>query len=315
MLFVKKRGQPRKLGGTVVNKNLMLLLNPAAGGGKNISSLGPVLEVLYRGGYLPTVYYTTAPGEATQLILSHAQDYDVVACSGGDGTLSEVVAGLVQLRDPPPLGYLPHGTSNDVASSLGIPKTSVAAAKFMVRGRPTPIDVGLFNEGEYFTYIAAFGAFTEVSYETPREQKQSLGHFAYILQGLSKLPKLTHYHTVVELDNGRKIMDDLLFGSVSNTRAIGGMVRLKDNMVDLNDGHFEVMLVRDPGQGNVIELNKITTSILQGTFSSPYIRILRSSHVKFHFEQPVKWTRDGENGGAHQDVTLENLRSAYSILL
>ena len=296
-------------------KKLMLIMNPAAGGGKGISSIGPALQVLYRGGYLPTVYYTTAPGKATQLVLNHAADYDCIACSGGDGTLSEVVAGLAQLRDPPPLGYLPQGTSNDVASSLGIPKTPAAAAKFMVRGRPTPMDVGTFNKTDYFTYIAAFGAFTDVSYETPREQKQSLGHFAYVLQGLSKLPKIFPYHTTVELDDGRTIVDDLLFGSVSNTRTVGGMVRLKSDMVDLSDGIFEVLLVRDPGPGNVIELNKITTAILQGTFASSYIRVTHSSHVKFSFEHPVKWTRDGEAGGAHCEVTLENLHAAYSILL
>lgn len=305
---------PKNFGGSNVKK-LMLIMNPAAGGGKGISSIGPALQVLYRGGYLPTVYYTTAPGKATQLVLNHAADYDCIACSGGDGTLSEVVAGLVQLRDPPPLGYLPQGTSNDVASSLGIPKTPAAAAKFMVRGRPTPMDVGTFNKTDYFTYIAAFGAFTEVSYETPREQKQSLGHFAYVLQGLSKLPKIAPYHTTVELDDGRTIVDDLLFGSVSNTRTVGGMVRLKSDMVDLSDGIFEVLLVRDPGPGNVIELNKITTAILQGTFSSSYIRVTHSSHVKFSFEHPVKWTRDGEAGGAHREVALENLHAAYSILL
>ena len=298
-----------------MNKRLMLILNPAAGGGKGIGSIGSAMEVLYRGGYLPTVYYTTAPGEGTQLVLDHAQEYDVVACSGGDGTLSEIVSGLSQLRDPPPLGYLPQGTSNDVASSLGIPKTPVAAAKRMVRGKPTPLDIGRFNETDYFTYIAAFGAFTEVSYETPREQKQSLGHLAYVLRGLSKLPKISSYHTTVELDDGRTIIDDLVFGSVSNTRTVGGMVRLKDDLVDLNDGQFEVMLVRDPGSGNVIELNKITTAILQGTFASPYIRLLHSSRAKFTFGEPVKWTRDGEAGGAHRTVTLENQHSAYSILL
>lgn len=296
-----------------MNKTLMLILNPAAGGGKGIASIGPAMEILYKGGYLPTVYYTTAAGEATQLVLKHAAAYDCVACSGGDGTLSEVISGLVQLRDPPPLGYIPQGTSNDVASSLGIPKTPVAAAKFMVRGKPTPIDAGKFNDSDYFTYIAAFGAFTEVSYETPREQKQSLGHFAYVLQGLSKLPKIAPYRTVVELDGGRTIIDDLLFGSVSNTRTVGGMVRLKSDMVDLDDGIFEVLLVRDPG--NVLELNKITSAILQGTFSSPYIRVTRSSRIKFTFDTPVKWTRDGEAGGAHQQVELQNLPSAVSILL
>ena len=295
-----------------MSKKLMLILNPAAGNGNGVLSIGPAMEVLYKGGYIPTVFYTSGVGEATRLVLEHAKEYDCVTCVGGDGTLSETVAGLAQLDSPPPLGYIPQGTANDVASSLRLPKNPIQAAKTIVRGKPVKQDVGKFNEKDYFTYIAAFGAFTEVSYETPREYKQTLGHLAYVIQGMSQLPKLSFYPTVVEYDGG-VISADLLFGGVSNTKSVGGIVKLKRTDVELNDGLFEVLLIRNPA--NVIELNKIASNILSGNFSSNNITMIQSKRVKFTFDRPVKWTRDGEAGGAHQEVVLENLHSAISIMI
>ena len=295
-----------------MHKKLMLILNPVAGSGSGITSIGAAMEVLYRGGYVPTVFYTAGVGEATLMVLKHAMEYDCVVCIGGDGTLSETVAGLVQLESPPPLGYIPQGTANDVATSLNLPKNPVQAAKTIVRGRAVKQDVGKFNENDYFTYIAAFGAFTEVSYETPRENKQTLGHLAYLLQGMSQLPKISSYPATVEYDDGM-ITDDWLFGSVSNTKSVGGIVRLKKSGIELNDGLFEVTLVRNPT--NVIEVNKVVSNILSQNFSGNQVMMLRSKCVKFTFDQPVKWTRDGEAGGAHQEVVLQNIHSAISILM
>ncbi|NLH01936.1 MAG: diacylglycerol kinase family lipid kinase [Clostridiales bacterium] len=297
-----------------MSKQLMLILNPAAGGGKGVTAIGSAMEVLYRGGYIPTVFYTLGTGEATKLVLEHAKEYDCVVCVGGDGTLSETVAGLAQLDSPPPLGYIPQGTANDVAASLGLSKNPVRAAKAIVQGHTgiVKLDVGKFNENDYFTYIAAFGAFTEVSYETPREQKQALGHLAYVLQGMSQLPKLTYYPAVVEYDDG-VVEEDLLFGSVSNTKSVGGIVRLKDAEIELDDGVFEVTLVRNPK--NVMEKNKIVSNILSQNFSGGPVTMLRSRRVKFTFDRPVKWTRDGEAGGAHQEVVLENLHSAIKFIV
>ncbi len=295
-----------------MHKKLMLILNPVAGSGSGITSFGSAMEVLYRGGYIPTVYYTAAVGEATGMVLKHAMEYDCVVCIGGDGTLSETVAGLVQLKEPPPLGYIPQGTANDVATSLNLPKNPVQAAKTIVRGRAVKQDVGKFNENDYFTYIAAFGAFTEVSYETPRGNKQALGHLAYLLQGMSQLPKISSYPATVEYDDG-VITDDWLFGSVSNTKSVGGIVRLKKSGIQLNDGLFEVTLVRNPT--NVMEMNKVVSNILSQNFSGNQVMMLRSRHVKFIFEEPVKWTRDGEAGGANQEVVLENIHSAISIFM
>lgn len=289
----------------------MLILNPAAGSGSGVLSIGPAMEVLYKGGFVPTVFYTSGIGEATQMVLENAKDFDCVVCVGGDGTLSETVAGLAQLSSPPPLGYIPQGTANDVAASLNIPKRPVQAAKIITNGCVRKQDVGKFNESDYFTYIAAFGAFTEVSYETPRGNKQSLGHLAYILQGMSQLPKIVPYHTTVEFDGG-VIEDDLLFGSVSNTKSVGGIVKLKKLGIELNDGLFEITLVRNPA--NVIEMNKIVSDVLTQNFRGNQVMMFQSRRVKFTFDKPVKWTRDGEAGGAHQEVICENLHSAISFL-
>jgi YegS/Rv2252/BmrU family lipid kinase len=270
------------------------------------------MAVLSDGGYVPTVYYTQGPGEATQLVLAHAAEYDCVVCVGGDGTLSETVAGLAQLPAPPPLGYIPQGTANDVAVSLKIPKNSVKAAKLITRGNVIRQDVGSFNENDYFTYIAAFGAFTEVSYETPRESKQVLGHLAYVLQGVSHLPKITPCHTTVEFEGG-VIKEDLIFGGVSNTKSVGGIVKLKKLGIELNDGLFEVTLVRNPT--NVLEMNKIVSDVLTQNFSGGQVMMFQSKRVKFTFDKPVKWTRDGEAGGAHREVMLENLHARIGILV
>ena len=294
-----------------MSKKLMLILNPAAGSGSGVLSIGPAMELLYKGGMTPTVFYTLGVGEATKLVLEHAMEFDCVVCVGGDGTLSETVAGLAQLPSPPPLGYIPQGTANDVASSLNIPKNPTQAAKIIVRGNSEKQDVGRFNENDYFTYIAAFGAFTEVSYETSREQKQNLGHLAYVLQGMSQLPKITPYHTIVEYDDG-VIDDKLIFGSVSNTKSVAGIVKLKKLGIELNDGLFEVTLVRNPA--NVIEMNKILSNVLTQNFNGNQVMMFQSRRVKFTFDQPVKWTRDGEAGGAHREVILENMHSAISFI-
>ncbi|MEA4893943.1 MAG: YegS/Rv2252/BmrU family lipid kinase [Oscillospiraceae bacterium] len=294
-----------------MSKKLMLILNPAAGSGSGVLSIGPAMEVLYKGGFVPTVFYTSGIGEATKLVLDNAMNFDCVVCVGGDGTLSETVAGLAQLSSPPPLGYIPQGTANDVAQSLNIPKKPIQAARIIVNGRAVKQDVGKFNESDFFTYIAAFGAFTEVSYETPRGNKQSLGHLAYILQGMSQLPKIVPYHTIVEFDGGI-IEDDLLFGGVSNTKSVGGIVKLKKLGIELNDGLFEVTLVRNPA--NVIEMNKIVSDVLTQNFKGNQVMMFQSRRVKFTFDMPVKWTRDGEAGGAHKEVVCENLHSAISFL-
>ena len=284
----------------------MLIINPAAGRGGYKQNLGEALNVLDKGGYTSTLYFTSGPGEATEFTIAHAEQYDTVACIGGDGTLSEVITGLMQVKKPPKLGYIPMGTSNDVATTLDLPKNdTIGAAKRILSGTAHPYDVGGFGKDRYFAYIAAFGAFTEVSYETPQNQKRLLGHLAYVLQGAMQLPKIEVYKTHVEYDDG--VIDaDLLYGSMSNSTSVAGIVKLNDDMVGLGDGMSELVLVKDPG--SIDGIRDILTSVLSHRFDSDKLMILHTKEARFTFEKPVAWTTDGESGGKYTDIKLRNYK-------
>ena len=287
-----------------MEKKLMLIVNPAAGRSAYEMGFGEAMYTLDAAGYRTTLFFTKGPGDATELAARHAMDYDVAACVGGDGTLSEVLAGLMQVKEPPLVGYFPMGTANDVATTLGLPKNdAAAAARRLIAGTPHPFDVGGFGKDRYFAYIAAFGAFTEVSYATPQSQKKALGHLAYVLQGAATLQKIEAIHTRVEYDNG-VIEGDFLYGSMSNSTSVAGIVRLKDTMVSLGDGKSELVLVRDPG--NMIALGELVDSVLSQRFDSDKLLILHTTRARFTFDKPVAWTRDGEAGGKHTTVELCN---------
>ena len=290
----------------------MLIINPSAGKGAYKVNLGDALHVLDMGGYRTSLFFTSEPGEATEFAASYAMDYDTVACIGGDGTLSEVISGLMELKSPPPLGYIPMGTANDVATTLALPKNNtIGAARRIVHGSPHPFDVGGFGDREYFAYIAAFGAFTEVSYATPQSQKKVLGHLAYVLQGAMALPKIESYKTRVEYDGG-VIEGDFLYGSVSNSTSVAGIVHLRDDLVCLGDGYSELVLVRNPG--NLAEFKNIVDSVIYQKYDNDDLLILHTKRAKFSFEKPVAWTRDGEAGGEYQEIQLCNYRSPIQFI-
>ena len=295
-----------------MDKRLMLIVNPAAGRGAYKKGFADALHTLDKGGMRTTVFFTAGRGDATTLAAEHAADFDTVACIGGDGTLSEVMAGLMKVENPPPLGYIPMGTANDVATTLGIPKNNtVAAAQRILGGTPRPFDVGGFGENEYFAYIAAFGAFTEVSYATPQNQKKVLGHLAYVLQGAMALPKIEACHTRVEYDDG-VIEADLVYGSMSNSTSVAGIVKLPEEMVSLGDGMSELVLVKDPG--SVLDLAELADSVLSRRFDSDKLLILHTKKAHFTFDTPVAWTRDGEDGGSHQEITLYNYKAPIRLI-
>lgn len=293
-------------------KKLMLIINPAAGRGGFKSGLGEALDLLDKGGFRTTLYFTSGRGDATEFAERFAADYDVVACVGGDGTLSEVFAGLMRIENPPMLGYIPMGTANDVATTLGLPKNdTIGAARRIIEGEPHPFDVGGFGENQYFAYIAAFGAFTEVSYATPQNQKKLLGHLAYVLQGMAALPRLESYNTRVEYDGG-VFEGKLVYGSMSNSTSVAGIVRLRDEMVCLGDGESELVLVREPE--SVVGFGEIVDSVLSQRFDSDKLLILHTKQAKFTFDKPVAWTRDGEAGGEFQEIVLRNYKAPVKMI-
>ena len=295
-----------------MEKKLMLIINPAAGRGSYKVNLGEALHVLDMGGYRTSLFFTAGRRDATDFARAYAGEFDTVACIGGDGTLSEVISGLMELESPPPLGYIPMGTANDVATTLNLPKNdTVAAARRIVHGGAHPFDVGGFGPEEYFAYIAAFGAFTEVSYATPQNQKRVLGHLAYVLQGAMQLPKIESYKARVEYDGG-VVEGDFLYGSVSNSTSVAGIVHLRDDLVCLGDGLSELVLVRNPG--SLAEFNNIVDGVLRQSYDNEDLMILHTRKARFQFEKPVAWTRDGEAGGEYQEIELCNYHSPIQFI-
>ena len=293
---------------------MMLLVNPNAGKGEYKTVLAEILHTVCSSGWLPTVIFTRYAGEAPGIVAQHGTEYDMVACLGGDGTLSEVASGMMHLEEHErrPIGYIPLGTANDVARTLGIPFKPVEAAKGMLTGSPMRYDIGQFGFDNFFTYVAAFGAFTDVSYGTPQETKQALGHLAYMLEGIRSLAKITDYHAIIEYDDG-VIEDDFIFGAVTNSTSVAGLVRLDAGRVDLADGLFEVLLVKKPS--DLLALSDILTSVLSTDFSGPNVMFFRSREVRFMFDRGGAWTRDGEDGGSHRDVYIVNRHPGVQIIV
>ena len=283
-----------------MQKRIMLIVNPVSGRGQYKSEISHILEVLCRRGAAVTVYMTQHSGHARELAAAHGGQYDIVACLGGDGTLGETISGLMELDHRPPVGYIPLGTTNDMATTLNLPKDAIRAAEVILEGVPIPIDIGHFAD-HYFAYIAAFGAFTEVAYQTPRENKQTLGHLAYVLEGVGQLTKITPRKLIVEHDGGR-IEGEFIFGGVTNTTSIAGLWKLKPSLVDLGDGVFEVILVKNPR--NLLEFNAIFMDIVTQKYESEYVQLFKTKHARFQFEELVPWTRDGEAGGEHVEAHL-----------
>lgn len=293
-------------------KKLMLIVNPSAGRGGYRYYFGEAMKTLADGGFRTELFFTGGPEEATEFARAYAAEFDAVACIGGDGTLSEVIGGLMKIPNPPPIGYIPMGTTNDVASTIGLPKNdTIGAARRIVEGTPHPFDVGGFGKDRYFAYIAAFGAFTEVSYATPQDQKRALGHLAYVLQGAQQLGKIEKLPVRVEYDDG-VFEGELVYGSMSNSTSVAGIVRLRDEMVSLGDGMSELVLVQDPG--TIDAYGEMITAVLTRSFDSKYLKVIQTRHARFIFDRPVAWTRDGEDGGKHRELELCNYHAPVRLI-
>ena len=293
-------------------KKLMMIVNPSAGRGGYRYYFGEAMKTLADGGFRTELFFTGGPEDATEFARAYAAEFDTVACIGGDGTLSEVIGGLMKIPNPPPIGYIPMGTTNDVASTIGLPKNdTIGAARRIVEGTPHPFDVGGFGKDRYFAYIAAFGAFTEVSYATPQDQKRALGHLAYVLQGAQQLGKIEKLPVRVEYDDGI-FEGELVYGSMSNSTSVAGIVRLRDEMVSLGDGMSELVLVQDPG--TIDAYGEMITAVLTRSFDSRYLKVIQTRHARFIFDRPVAWTRDGEDGGKHRELELCNYHAPVRLI-
>lgn len=291
-------------------KKLLFISNLKFGKNQIKPHFSAIIDMFVAAGYEVTVHTTQAVKDAYQVAAARGSDYDLVVCSGGDGTLDEVVSGLIGLKKQPVLGYIPAGTTNDFAKSLGISSNMTAAAANVLHGAPFAIDVGVFND-RYFAYVAAFGAFTDVSWQTPQELKNTFGHLAYLMEGLKSLPSITPHRMTVEFDD-EVITDSFAYGMVTNSVSVGGFKSIGGKGMELDDGLFEMLLVRMPK--NLFELQAIMSAFLLQKVDERYMFFAKVKRVHFSSEKEISWTLDGEEGGCWKEVELSNMKQAIRIL-
>ena len=293
-----------------MHKRMLFIYNPIAGTGQIRASLSYILEAFAATGLEITVHPTRSSKDAQEVMRTRGERYDLVVCSGGDGTLEEVAAGMLEGGFKIPVGYIPAGSTNDFASSLGIPKRLQSAAESIVRGDVYSCDVGRLNDG-YFIYVAAFGAFTDVSYKTSQEWKNAIGHLAYLLEGARSLTTIKSFK-ITYRSREQSGSGSFLYGMITNSESVGGFKGITGRDVTLNDGVFEVTLIKDPE--NLIEWPGIVNALLART-SHPCIVSFKTAHVEFFSEEEVPWTRDGEYGGSYAHAVIDNLPRALPLIL
>lgn len=292
-------------------KRLLFIFNPKAGKGQIRNYLLDIIDTFVKAGYEVNARPTQYAGEAVGIAQERITEYDLVVCSGGDGTLDEVVTGVMKSGQRRPIGYIPAGSTNDFANSLGLPRNMKSAADVVVGGQPYACDIGSFNDNS-FVYIAAFGLFTEVSYETSQEIKNVLGHMAYILEGVKKLAAVKSYHMKITTQD-TVIEDDFLYGMVTNSISVGGFKGITGKFVDLSDGVFEVTLIKRPK--SLEELNQIIGALTLRDIDAAQMYCFKTSYLKIETQEEVAWTLDGEFGGRHTEVVIENLNRALEIMI
>ena len=297
-------------------KKLLFVYNPRAGKEMLKPRLSDVLDIFVKAGYEVTVHPTQAYRDAYYQIKEYeVGKYDLIACSGGDGTIDEVATGMMKRRemgkDVVPVGYIPAGTTNDFAKSLHIPRKPLAAADNAVKGVPFPCDIGKFNDS-VFVYIAAFGIFTDVSYETDQAVKNVLGHMAYILEGAKRIFNIPSYKIKVEHD-GEVIEDEFIFGMVTNSRSVGGFSKMVGKNIVFDDGLFEVTLIKTPK--NPIALQEIIAALLIEQVDTKHMYTFKTKKITFDSVEEIPWTLDGEFGGEQDYVEIENVQKAMEIMV
>ncbi|MBR1624058.1 MAG: YegS/Rv2252/BmrU family lipid kinase [Pseudobutyrivibrio sp.] len=296
-----------------MSKRLLFIINPRSGKGQIKEHLADILDIMVKADYLVSVHITQSGGDATKQTIQRAKDFDRIICSGGDGTLDEVVTGMMQLpsQERKPIGYIPAGSTNDFGNSLGIDKNMLNAAHISVSENLFPCDIGRFNT-DSFVYVAAFGIFTEVSYATPQDMKNVLGHAAYIIEGAKQLRDIPSFRMQVEYD-GNVVYDEFIYGMITNSKSVGGFQGIIRGDIGLNDGVFEVTLIKMPR--NPMELNEILGFMTGILPDSDMVYTFQTGEIKLTCSEAVPWTLDGEFGGSHESVTIKDEGQALQIAI
>lgn len=291
-------------------KKMLFVMNPFAGQKKANKHLPDILTIFCQAGYDVTTHMTSGQGDATNVVQRLGGQMDVVVCCGGDGTLNETITGLLRAGLDTPIGYIPAGSTNDFASSLNLSSNPVQAAKDIVEGVPTTYDVGQFGN-RYFSYVASFGAFTRTSYTTPQSIKNALGHTAYVLSGISEISQIRKEHVRFDVE-GEVVEDDFIFGAICNSTSVGGILTLDPKKVDMDDGLFEILLVRTPK--NLMELHECIQALQSQEYNCAMITFRSASRVTIYASPEMLWTLDGEREEGHDQVEVRNIHKVIRLM-
>lgn len=295
-----------------MEKKLLFIVNPVSGKAKARSVLMDILSVFTTEGYFPTVHITRRQGDARAITAAHAAKFDRVVCCGGDGTLNEVISGIMDANTDTPIGYIPLGSTNDFAAGMGLSPQPTDAARRAVTGTAHAIDIGRMDN-RYFSYIASFGAFTAASYSAPQSTKNMIGHAAYVFEGVKDIVNIRPYHIRMVAD-GKAYDGFYIFGAITNATSVGGIVKLSPELVDKQDGLFEVTLVKPPQ--NLADLSKILTALSIGDFSgNSMFEFFRASDIRLTCEIPFAWSLDGEYVKGSEEIRIKNLNQSIRLIL
>ncbi len=288
-----------------------MIVNPRSGKHKLNISTGKIAEIFDKKDIEVAAYFTSPEYNADYLVEEHISECDMIGCCGGDGTISETISGIMRSDIKKPLGFIPMGTTNDLARSLCLHTNPVKAAKTIAAGEIYPFDIGSFND-EYFVYIASFGAFTEVSYATPQKAKNIFGRLAYIFGAVKYLHKIKSHHVKVITDD-RSCEGDYIFGAVTNSASVAGLFKFEDDMVDFSDGKFEVILIKQPK--NIMNALATVLSMLNKSYGHENIILFHASEIKITSEEPLDWAVDGEHKNGGKNINIKNNRCAVNMIM
>ena len=293
-------------------QNLLLIINPCAGQKKAKKLLVEIIDILNRAGFEVITYITSGPGDAENACIRYADQVSRVVCCGGDGTFNETVSGVLKSGKDIPIGYIPAGSTNDFASSLHLSNDILQATRDIVNGQPKRLDIGLFGS-RYFSYVASFGAFTRTSYTTPQNLKNALGHTAYVLNGIQELSQIRSHPLRFTLSDGSIIEGRFLFGAISNSTSVGGVLTLAPDRVDMADGKLELLLIRAPK--DLFELSECVRALQQKTYNCEMITFLSTDSVSISAPEVLCWTIDGEQESGHTQTSVSCLHHAVQVII
>lgn len=298
-----------------MSKNLLLIINPIAGKRKSVDFLPKITKKLEAADYNVSVKYTEIDKNAYYVTKNYGEGNEVIICCGGDGTLKETICGVMELKLPVKIGYIPFGTTNDFAHSLHIPTDAEDAIEAVLKGKTRAIDIGDFDGKEQFIYVSCFGNLCDVSYKAKQSLKNKIGRGAYYWESAKEIFSIKGFEARVECDDGEVVEGSFFYGGVSNSYSVAGFPVLKKSGVEFDDGYHELAMIRMPE--NPAQLTSILNAmfVTRNVADNKYLVLKRGKKFRFTFDDKVNWVLDGENGGFHDSVEITTCENAIEIFV